>query len=144
MSITSVLGLGSVVNVKWLLPVMLAFLIVAVWMLAFRARRRRGYSPFALGLAAALIILAGKFYFNDNAILYTGMVLLITASVWNTWPGRLAKQFNCDCNAPASLALETIRGANPAPGGPANRPLPLSLTTNKGDRKDGYTYSDRG
>lgn len=138
MSITSVIGLGSVVNVKWLLPLMLVFLIIAVGMLAFRARHRRGYGPFTLGLAAALIILAGKIYFSDNAILYTGMVLLIAASVWNTWPTRLAGQTDCDCDSLTSRALETIRGVNPSPViSHANRPLPLSLTPNKGDRQDG-------
>jgi hypothetical protein len=117
MSITSVIGLGSVVNVKWLLPLMLVFLIIAVGMLAFRARRRRrGYKPFALGLAAALIILAGKFYFSDNAILYTGMVLLIGASVWNTWPRKLAKPADCDCDSLSSRALGTTRRANHGSG----------------------------
>ncbi len=83
----SSLGLGFLIpNVKYLLPMTAAFLMLAVGMLAFRVRRRYGYVPFVLGLLAASLILFGKFSLASNPVLYAGLGLLIVASVWNSWP----------------------------------------------------------
>jgi glutaredoxin len=80
-------GLGFLVpNTKYLLPLTAVFLLLAVGMLAFRARRRRGYGPFILGVAASSLILFGKFSLTSNPVFYAGLGLLILASVWNTWP----------------------------------------------------------
>jgi hypothetical protein len=62
------------------------FLVLAVGGLAFRARSRRGYGPFGVGLAAAGVVLAGKFVFESDAAMYGGIGLLVAASVWNAWP----------------------------------------------------------
>ena len=83
----SSIGLGFIVpNLTYLLPLTVAFLLIAVGTLAFRARRRRGYVPFDLGILAAGFILLGKFYLASNPVLYVGLGLLILASVWNSWP----------------------------------------------------------
>lgn len=83
----SSLGLGFLIpNAKYLLPMTAAFLVLAVGMLVFRARRRHGYIPFALGIMAAGFILIGKFSLASNPVLYIGLGLLILASVWNSWP----------------------------------------------------------
>ncbi len=97
----STIGLGFMVpNVTYLLPLTLAFLLIAVGTLAFRAHRRRGYVPFVVGILAASLILIGKFSLASNPVLYAGMVLLILASVWNSWP--IASR--CIC-APATETL---------------------------------------
>ena len=80
----SSVGLGFLVSTVYLLPMTAAFLLLAVAMLAFRARRRRGYGPFALGFIAASFILLGKFSLASNPVLYAGLGLLILASVWNS------------------------------------------------------------
>lgn len=103
----SSLGLGFLIpNTKYLLPLTAAFLMLAVGMLAFRARRRHGYAPFALGTPAASLILFGKFSFDSNPVLYAGLGLLILASVWNSWP--IASR--C-IYAPAAEKFPPIRGA---------------------------------
>jgi hypothetical protein len=103
----STIGLGFMVpNLTYLLPLTVAFLLIAVGTLAFRARRRRGYVPFALGILAAGFILLGKFYLASNPVLYVGLGLLILASVWNSWP--IASR--CIC-APATETLHPFRGA---------------------------------
>jgi mercuric ion transport protein len=66
---------------------------VAVGTLAYKARQRRGYAPFALGIAGAITIVVGKFYLdndflNKDFIGYAGIFLLIAASVWNVWPRK--------------------------------------------------------
>lgn len=84
----SSIGLGFLTQTRYLLPFTVAFLVVAVAALGFRARNRHGFGPFAAGLVAALIVIFGKFHFNSDPAMYGGIALLIGASVWNTWPSR--------------------------------------------------------
>jgi mercuric ion transport protein len=93
--IVSALGLGFLISTKYLLPLTVAFLAITATALGFRASRRRGYGPFWLGLVAAAVILTGKFYFDARAATYTGVALLVAASVWNSWPRRAAVVPSC-------------------------------------------------
>ena len=86
----SSLGLGFLLSTTYLLPVTAAFLLVAVVALGFRARARRGYSPMLLGGVAAAGVLYGKFSLESEAAFYSGVALLVGASVWNSWPRRAA------------------------------------------------------
>ena len=82
----SSMGLAFLLNTVYLLPLTALFLLLAVGALAFRAKRRRGYTPFILGTVAAIILLVGKFTFDSESILYGGIALLFGASIWNSWP----------------------------------------------------------
>src|SRR5437588_1736780 len=62
--IVSALGLGFLISTKYLLLLTVAFLAITAASLGFRASRRHGYGPFWLGLAAAVVIFTGKFYFD--------------------------------------------------------------------------------
>lgn len=84
----STVGLGFLLDASVLLPLTGTFLAIAVGALAFRARRRRGYGPFAVGLGAAAIVLLGKFSFESDAAMYAGLAVLVAASLWNSWPRR--------------------------------------------------------
>jgi len=84
------LGLGFLLDVRWLFPLTAVFLLIAVSALGFRARRRRGFGPFFVGLGASAIVLGGKFGLESHAAMYAGLGLLVTASIWNTWPRRAA------------------------------------------------------
>lgn len=79
-------GLGFLMETAVLLPLTALFLGLAVGVLAFRARRRRGYHPFVVGTIAATIVLIGKFSFESDAAMYAGLGLLVVASLWNSWP----------------------------------------------------------
>jgi hypothetical protein len=81
-------------DIRWLLPLTGASLLVAVAALAHGARGRRGYAPLLLGVAAAASVLIGKFVMNSNPATYLGTALLVCATVWNAWPrsGRLEAQ----------------------------------------------------
>lgn len=85
------LGLGFLLDVRWLFPLTAVFLLIAVVALGFRARRRRGFGPFFVGLGASTIVLAGKFGFESDLAMYGGLALLVAASIWNTWPRRAAR-----------------------------------------------------
>lgn len=84
--ILSALGLSFLLSSAYLLPLTALFLSVSVLTLAFRARARRGYGPFALGLVATTLILWGKFSLDSNVLAYAGVGLLISSALWNTWP----------------------------------------------------------
>lgn len=86
--ILSSLGLTFLMETRWLLPLTSTFLVLALGALAFRARRRRGYGPFTLGLVASALVLVGKFAFESDAAMYAGVALLVGASGWNAWPKR--------------------------------------------------------
>jgi hypothetical protein len=86
-------GLGFLMDVRWLLPLTAVFLALAVGALAWRARSRRGYRPFALGIVAAGVVLLGKFSFDSDLAMYAGLGTLVAASLWNSWPRR--RQSTC-------------------------------------------------
>src|SRR3979490_3201500 len=66
--ILSSVGLGFLISARYLFPVTAAFLLLALCVLAFRAKQRRGMGPFLLGLLASATVLTGRFYFDSNPI----------------------------------------------------------------------------
>jgi len=84
--LVSAMGLGFLIEAKYLLGLTLAFLAIAVGALAAGARTRRGYGPLVLGMAASALLVAGKFAWDWTAMYWTGMGLLLAASLWNSWP----------------------------------------------------------
>lgn len=93
-------GLTFLVETRYLLPLTASFLVLAVGMLGFRAQRRRGYGPFAVGVLAAALVLVGKFVFQSDHAMYAGIAILVGASLWNAWPKK--KETACSaCEAPA-------------------------------------------
>ena len=96
----SSVGLGFLISTKYLVPLTAGFLIVALVALAFRARRRHGYGPFAIGLLASLLVVVSKFEWESNSALYGALGLLIVASLWNAWPTRDRQNATCfQCRA---------------------------------------------
>ncbi len=95
------LGFGFLANATYLLPLTVFFMLVAVGMLGLRAKRRRSYGPFALGGAAAAIIVVGKFVLGVDAAVYGGAALLVGASIWNAWPRKAARDVPCPACVPA-------------------------------------------
>jgi hypothetical protein len=106
--VVSALGLGFLVSTKYLLPLTVAVLATTAVALGFRASQRHGYGPLYLGLVAAATILIGKFYFDVAQAAYVGVGLLISASVWNSWPRRT--DITPVCPACVSAGAENPRG----------------------------------
>jgi hypothetical protein len=103
--LVSALGLGSLISTKYLLPLTIAFLAITAAALGFRASQRHGYGPLWLGLAAAAVVLTGKFYFDAAQAAYVGVGLLVVASVWNSWPRRGVIAPVCPARVPAGSAF---------------------------------------
>ena len=85
--LTSV-GLGFLISAVYLLPLTVAFLVLALGAMVFRARERHGHRPFLLGMIAASGVLLGKFAWESKPIVYVAVGILVIASLWNTWPRR--------------------------------------------------------
>lgn len=114
----STLGLGFLLKTTYLFPVTALFLMVATASLGFRARARRGYGPFVLGLGASAVILTGKFVLASGIAMYAGIGLLIIASIWNAWPRRAAGVDSSTCPACApegQVSLSQKQGAKEVP-----------------------------
>jgi len=79
-------GLGFLMQTEFLLPLTVATLVLAVAALGFRAKRRRGYGPLAVGVVGGGVLILGKFVLDSNLAVYGGLMGLIVASLWNSWP----------------------------------------------------------
>ncbi|RJQ47369.1 MAG: hypothetical protein C4528_05310 [Gammaproteobacteria bacterium] len=99
-SLLSAMGLGFINFTPYLLPLTALFLGISLAALAYRARSRRGYRPLFLGTVASAVLLIGKFIYDSEAALYSGIVLLIAASLWNAWPR--AARASCPACVPAA------------------------------------------
>jgi mercuric ion transport protein len=108
--IVSALGLGFLISAKYLLPLTVGFLAITAFALGFRASRRHGYGPLWVGLLAATVILAGKFYFDAEQATHAGVGLLVAASVWNSWPRRAAAFPSCCVPAGAGFTQKNLEG----------------------------------
>jgi len=96
------MGVAFVNYTPFLLPLTVAFLLLSLIALGWRARRRRGYGPLWLGLVASVVLLAGKFAFDSDATMYVGMGVLVAASLWNALPQpRREAGGNCPACVPA-------------------------------------------
>lgn len=104
--VLSALGLSFLLQTVWLLPLTLASLGGALAVLAWGARRGRGVGPLTLGTAAAVIAVVGKFVLDIDPLLYAGVALLVTASMWNA----LAKRKEPAGNCPACITADGIVG----------------------------------
>jgi hypothetical protein len=96
-------GLGAG-TAAWMRVVAAGAMVLAVAMLCLGAGSRRGYGPFALGCVGAGLALADVFHLHpgDGAhaqhaaaghspwMLWTGIAVMVSASVWNAWPRRAA------------------------------------------------------
>src|SRR5712692_2983366 len=69
--IVSSVGLGFLIGSTYLLPITIAFLLLTLAVLGFRANQRRGYGPLALGLVASVFVLLGKFSLESSLASYS-------------------------------------------------------------------------
>lgn len=89
-ALLSTLGLGFLMSSTYLLPLTVVLLAVAVAALGFEAMKRGTWGPFVLCLCGSAVILVGKFLFASEPATYTGVALLLAASVWNLGPRLLS------------------------------------------------------
>ena len=83
--VLAALGVGGVTYSTLALPLGLGFLALSVASLWYRANQRRGYRPLLLGIAGAGLLLAGEMAIGSEVVTFSGVGVLIVASVWNAW-----------------------------------------------------------
>lgn len=86
--ILSSLGLGFLMTGPYFYMFIGILLSVSLFSLAYKAKTRRGYFPFWMGLLSAVIIIGGKQYALSDYVFYSGAFLLIIASIWNNIPTK--------------------------------------------------------
>lgn len=84
----SSMGLAFLMETVYLFPLTAMCLTFSLGGLFFRAKRRGKYGLFAAGSLGAILLMAGKFYFQWPFAVYGGLVLLLVASLWNSWPPK--------------------------------------------------------
>lgn len=84
-ALLSVFGISFLPTAPYLLPLMVAFLVLAIAVLGWRARQR-GLGPLLLGCGAAGAMLIGRFVVESDTALYGGLVVLVAAFIWDRWP----------------------------------------------------------
>jgi hypothetical protein len=104
LGLLSMLGLGFLLPTKYLLPLTAGLLALALAGLGYKASRRRGYWPLCMGVAGGGLILAGKFLLATTWVVYAGVGLLLTASIWNAWPRKAARTTTCRLCVPTGNA----------------------------------------
>ena len=95
--ILSSLGLGFLIGTAYLVPLTIGFLAAALVVLGFRAKRRRGFGPLAIGIVGSAVIFFGKFRADSSVVAYGGVIVLLTASIWNIWPRSVPPPSHCNC-----------------------------------------------
>ncbi|RZJ53201.1 MAG: hypothetical protein EOO44_09285 [Flavobacterium sp.] len=86
MSMFGSLGLVRLPYMGWLLPVLLFFLAIHLYMI-YKKSSATSYLPFLLSLTGAAIILIARFSFNNEKwILISGMICIISGSLLSQFP----------------------------------------------------------
>lgn len=83
----SALGLGSAMDSPWRAPLLGAFLLPALWLLARAARRRHDRRPLVVGSVGAGMCLLATVY-DQAAASLLGSALFVTAMVWSSFAPR--------------------------------------------------------
>jgi len=78
--ILSSLGLGFLMTGSYFYLFIGILLSISLFSLAYKAKTRRGYIPFWIGLLSAAIIIGGKYYMLSDYVFYSGAFILIRAN----------------------------------------------------------------
>jgi len=89
-AILGAIGVEFINYTPYLLPLTAIFLVIAVAVLARQSRRTGNIAPLTLGVAAAVLVLAGKFYAQSDWIANGGIVLLVTAVFFSSRMNSMA------------------------------------------------------
>lgn len=79
----------------WLPPLTAIWLSLTVGMLFFPRGGQRRYGPGLLGIFAGFAVLAGRFVFDYQILVYAGIAALVVAVVWRTWFRRSESTESC-------------------------------------------------
>ena len=85
LAVVSAIGLGFLVKNAILVPLLVAFLLIALAGLYLGTRRHGQWWAFGLGLASALLMFTAVAIIQNTVLAGVGIAGLIAASVLNVW-----------------------------------------------------------
>jgi mercuric ion transport protein len=97
-ALLSSLGLGFLASVRYLFPLTIALLGIALAGLAIQAQRQ-GLMPIMLASVASVAIVTGKFVVDLSAATYAGVALLLLASALSVVRGRIVPSACAECGS---------------------------------------------
>jgi hypothetical protein len=121
----SSLGATFIIETRFLLPLMIACLALAVAMLSYRAEG--DYRPLTLGILASSLILVGRFVLDTAPLTIGGACLLLGAYFWSFWLRQSRRSL--PCRGCASSADTKAGPINPAV---KNLALPVACALDQG------------
>ncbi len=92
-AVLSSFGISFLPSNRYVLPLTAMFLVIYLLMLAWDALKRQRFGPLLVGTVASTLLVVGRFVLESNPMLYAGVALLISASIWNAWPSLKTKWF---------------------------------------------------
>jgi mercuric ion transport protein len=85
MSMFSSIGLAQIPYMSWLLPVLLGFLALHLFLL-FKKTSKKGYLPFFISLLGCTLLVLGRCFFPDEKwISFMGLFCIISGSLLNNF-----------------------------------------------------------
>jgi mercuric ion transport protein len=82
------IGLARSPLMAWLLPLLISILAIHLFLL-FKKTAQKGYGPFVLSVLGAFCILMGRSFLPEHKyILWAGMALIFSGSLWNSFAFR--------------------------------------------------------
>ncbi|MBB4517482.1 BufA1 family periplasmic bufferin-type metallophore [Paraburkholderia fungorum] len=103
-------GLGFLIRDAYLFPLFVGFEALSLWLLLRSARAHAFLAPFWLGLAGAIVGMAGLWLLVTGlypvpALVYAGLLVLVAGSVWDVLRGRKAAACATEpaCEAPQAI-----------------------------------------
>lgn len=79
----------------WILPLIILFSVVTIMIFFRQARRSAEYNPFFLSLTGLTLIPVGKFYFENNLLMYLGIIILFISAAWLSKAKQKVCRNNC-------------------------------------------------
>lgn len=95
-AVLSAIGLEFFDYTPYLFPIATTFLCIVVALLSIQAKRSGKYLPFALGVAASVAVLLGKFIWDNIWLTAAGLAMLLAAVVLS---GRVKQVRGAPCPA---------------------------------------------
>lgn len=89
LSVLTAIGASFLINDAFLIPLYFGLLALSVWLLYTSTRSHGNLTPFWTGLAGALVAFASLWI--HPALVYAGLAVLISGSVWDFWNRRRAR-----------------------------------------------------
>jgi hypothetical protein len=90
----------------WMPPLTALWLAMTVGLMLMGRRGRRSWGPPLAGLAAAIVVFAGKFALDRPVLVYAGIAALASAVVWNAFSASRASAAQCSECDESSFPLD--------------------------------------